>query len=48
MSAVVFRAASAAVIVLVSFGLWSLTAIARDGAAHRLNGFPFPLHGTSG
>jgi mono/diheme cytochrome c family protein len=34
MSAVVFRSASAAVIVLVAFGVWGLSAIGRDGAAH--------------
>jgi mono/diheme cytochrome c family protein len=33
MSVVVFRAASAAVVVLVAFGLWGLSAIGRDGAA---------------
>jgi mono/diheme cytochrome c family protein len=33
MSAVVFRSASAAVIVLVAFAVWGLSAIGRDGAA---------------
>ena len=34
MSAVVFRAASAAVIVLAGVGIWGLVAIGRDGHAH--------------